>query len=98
MGEAFHSVRDGDKGSGVEGAANNPITALTKQIVCPVWGRSPHRCGWRQAWGRRSPWFAVIRHLGVPGPGQASVGHWGVLTLSCRDQDAKLKDLLRFPW
>jgi hypothetical protein len=32
MGETFHGVRDGDGGSGVEGAVNDTITALTEQF------------------------------------------------------------------
>lgn len=32
MGEAFHGVRDGDGGSGVEGTVNDTITALTEQF------------------------------------------------------------------
>ena len=32
MGEAFHGVRDGDGGSGVESAVNDTITALTEQF------------------------------------------------------------------
>ena len=32
MGKAFHGVRDGDGGSGVEGSINDTITALTEQF------------------------------------------------------------------